>query len=73
MRYTTEFKMDNYLRLCCSYLKKEKRDHVIFDMFPPIFKSELFLNNSNEMINYLCFCGKYLLFQSINIFLLGVE
>ena len=52
----------------------EKGEYVIFDIFPHIFISELFLDDSKQMIGYLIFCErKYHLAESIDNILPGVK
>ena len=41
---------------CAVLKKKEQREHAIFEMFPHIFKSNLFQDFSKKMMDYLGFC-----------------
>ena len=59
---------------CAVLRKKEQREHVIFEMFPHIFKSDLFQDFSEKMMDYLEFCEKKdPLAQSIDNVLPGVK
>ena len=64
--------MTYYSRLRCTR-KRRKREDIIFSMFPRMFKSELFLDYSNKIMDYLGNCEKNPLAQSIDNVLPGVE
>ena len=59
---------------CAILTKQEKREHVLFNMFPHIFKSELFHDFSNKMMEHVSHCEKKNpLSQSVDLVLPGVK
>ena len=63
----------NIIQDCAILTKQEKREYVVFYMFPRIFKFELFDDYFNKMMDHLAHCEKNPLSQSIDTVLPGVK